>query len=700
MPVSAGDVVMNFLGDSTQLDAKFAELGPKATTAFNPATEAAEEFGDALKESGNKASVAADEIEEAAKRSTSSVREAKGEAALLGEAFGIHLPRHVRSFVAELPGVGAALSAAFSITAILFVIKALDDATNKLADFLFKVGDGITRTGDWNKALMSQAEAMQKAQQGLDAFGKSADELSREKIDALRDKINEQGHAAAQAAITMRQYEATFGEAASSQAAYKDAQQQFVVSTKAATVAAKEHQLAIEELLKTEAEEARAKNLQRLTQEIELRKKLADVQVMAAQVVSGLSKENADEIRYQISVKALQGLALAESKFGKDSENKVRELNASIEALQTEHALKTTQELKKQTDDTEKILGEMQKTVVASGGIDIVLPKNIQALLNFRAEAQALGVTLGVDLVQKTNLAKKALQDYMDLGGKDAKQIDELKLKIQQLEKEYDHLGQVQDKEKLKSETTWQGFIQDIKQGINATHELSMDLGNAFNSVSSGLQNSFSMAIAGEKGYGAALEQSTAKALESLAAQAAVKALFYTAEGFAELALGITSSSATELFTAAGIMASVAGAAGLAGRAIGGASSGGGSGSNPGSQQGFSGGSNTGGPQRGGTSVVGVQHFAEGGLITAPTLAMIGEQNRKEAVLPLEDPQAMGAIGEALGGAGGGGIHIHVKGMISPDNLHQVIQQINKRVNRGQSTLLSSHTLRVTKRSA
>lgn len=445
-----------------------------------------------------------------------------------------------------------------------------------------------------------------------------------------------------------------------------------------------------------------ADRLKELQQEIELRRRLAEVQVTSLEALNGLNKGNADEMRYQISLKALQALAGAESKFGKDSENKVRELNASIEALQAEHALKTTEELTKQKDETLKLLDEMQKSVVATGGVDIVLPKNVQALLNFRAEAQALGVTLGVDLVEKTNLAKKALQDYLDLGGKDAKQIDELKLKIQQLEKEYDHLGQVQDKEKLKSETTWQGFVQDIQKGINASHELTMDLGNAFNSVSSGLQNSFAMAMAGEKGYGKALEESTAKALESLAAQAAVKALFYTAEGFAELALGITSSSATELFTAAGIMASVAGAAGLAGRAIGGAAGGGGSGSNPGSQQGFSSGSNTGGPQRGGTSVVGVQHFAEGGLITGPTLAMIGEQNRKEAVLPLEDPQAMKQIGDAIGGGSGGGVHIHLPhgSIISADTMHKFVGKMNAMVNRGQLNMKSSSTFRTNKRSA
>jgi hypothetical protein len=356
--------------------------------------------------------------------------------------------------------------------------------------------------------------------------------------------------------------------------------------------------------------------------------------------------------------------------------------------------------LNRQKDETEKLLSEMQKNIVERGGIDIVLPQNVQALLKFRAEAKELGVTLGVDLVEKINLAKKALQDYMDLGGKDVKQEEVLKEKIQQLEKEYERLGVVQDKEKLKSETTWAGFIQDIQKGINATHELSVDLQSAFNSVTSGMQNAFAMAIAGEKGWGKALEEATAKALDSLAAQAAVKALFYTAEGFAELALGITSSSATELFTAAGIMAGVAGAAGVAGRAIGGA---GGGGSTASVYQNNTGGSNTGAAGGGGTSVVGVQHFAEGGLITAPTLAMMGEQSRAEAVLPLEDPSAMRRVGEAIGGAGGGGgIHIHLPhgSIISADTMQKFVSKMNKMVERGQLNVKASSSLRVNKRSA
>jgi hypothetical protein len=160
-----------------------------------------------------------------------------------------------------------------------------------------------------------------------------------------------------------------------------------------------------------------------------------------------------------------------------------------------------------------------------------------------------------------------------------------------------------------------------------------------------------------------------------------------------------SSQNAFAAATLFGEVAAVSGALALAAGAAGG--SGKGSSSNPGTQQGFSGGSNTGGPQRGGTSVVGVQHFATGGLITGPTLAMIGEQNRKEAVLPLEDPDAMKQIGDAIGGGSGGGIHVHVAGhVIGANDVAHLVGQINKRVGRGQAHLQSSSSLRVNKRSA
>lgn len=59
------------------------------------------------------------------------------------------------------------------------------------------------------------------------------------------------------------------------------------------------------------------------------------------------------------------------------------------------------------------------------------------------------------------------------------------------------------------------------------------------------------------------------------------------------------------------------------------------------------------------TASFGGAQLAEGGIVTAPTFAMIGERRRKEAVIPLDDPKAMGMLAGLLGG-GGGGISVTV----------------------------------------
>jgi hypothetical protein len=194
-----------------------------------------------------------------------------------------------------------------------------------------------------------------------------------------------------------------------------------------------------------------------------------------------------------------------------------------------------------------------------------------------------------------------------------------------------------------------------------------------------------------------ALEKATAASLAQIASQAAVKALFYTGEGFAALA-GFNEGSAAAYFTAADEMAAVAAVAGTAGRLLNGAAGGGGS-SN--TQQLRNSSSNTGNQAGGGTSASGVQAFADGGLITAPVMGLIGEAGR-EVVLPLDDPQAKQTISEAIGGPGGGGIHFHLPhgSIISADVMQKFVAKMNKMVNRGQLRVQASDTLRITKRSA
>lgn len=171
MAQEIGDAVLKFLGDSTQLDTKFDEVGPNAQKAFGSASTAVEDFGDTAEEAGV--------------RTRTSMAEARGEVALLGEEFGIRLPRHVRSFIAELPGVGEALSTAFSATAILFVAQAIIDLSKKVSDFVantFIFTEAMkTQTAGIiasNVELLKQKELYQQAEDALQAFGKTQEQVA------------------------------------------------------------------------------------------------------------------------------------------------------------------------------------------------------------------------------------------------------------------------------------------------------------------------------------------------------------------------------------------------------------------------------------------------------------------------------------------------------------------------------------------
>jgi hypothetical protein len=683
MAIEVGDAIFKFLGDSTQLDTKFAEVGPKATAAFIPATQAAEGLGVAIQETGNKATIAGGKVEVAAKLSAHALREAKGEAGLLGEAFGIHLPRHVRTFVAEMPGVGAALSAAFSATAVLFLVEALVKASEKLSDF---VGSALIYTKELKEQHSLLVQENDEIAKQSELYNKAAASLLaltdlRTPYEKLQDLFKAQTAELDRLAFKQGEYART--TAAEDQARARALQEQIKLT---------EAQIVTQAL--ADKDKNNADHLKQLQQEIELRKKLAQVQVTNAEVMNGLSKENADEIRYQISLKALQALAGAETKFGKDSENKVRQLNASIEALQTEHALKTTENLQRQREELQKNLDEMQKTVQAAPPVDIITPKVVQNLMAGIGAARSLGIVLKQDLVQAYLAAKKAQEDFMQSGLKDGVAQTAIANNILKTKAALDAYGQTEDRWKARSHGMWNEFRTDTKEGATSMDQVKQLGVTAFDDLSKGMESAIQQAILSQASLSQALERATAQALASIASQALVKSMFYTAEGFA--ALVTDPSGAADYFIAAGEMAAVGAAAGIAAHAM----AGGGGSSRPSTFQNNNGGSNTSQVGRGGTSMVGVQAMAEGGLVTRPTLILAGEAGR-EAVIPLDNPHAKQQMDEA--GMGGGThhhLHVNVQGMISPDNLAKVVEQINKRVNRGQLHLQASSSLRISKRSA
>jgi lambda family phage tail tape measure protein len=112
--------------------------------------------------------------------------EARGGVMLLGEEIGIHLPRHVQSFLATLPGVAAAMEAAFPILAIVAIGMAIEEFAEKLGKAREKtegLADAQTKLGmEGQRALNSLGDKFLE-------LGIKADELKGDHIAALGKQL-------------------------------------------------------------------------------------------------------------------------------------------------------------------------------------------------------------------------------------------------------------------------------------------------------------------------------------------------------------------------------------------------------------------------------------------------------------------------------------------------------------------------------
>src|SRR5258708_36183555 len=78
-------------------------------------------------------------VTEGTKQMSSDVRantyEARGTLILLGEEIGVHIPRHLQTMIAQIPGVGAALETAFSSVAVLALAEILVKVVEKIQKY-------------------------------------------------------------------------------------------------------------------------------------------------------------------------------------------------------------------------------------------------------------------------------------------------------------------------------------------------------------------------------------------------------------------------------------------------------------------------------------------------------------------------------------------------------------------------------------
>jgi hypothetical protein len=102
-----------------------------------------------------------------------SSREAQGSLALIGDEIGVTIPRHLRTFIAAMPGVGTALNAAFDSVAVLALISLIVTIVQHIGE------------------LQKQAEAAAEAMTAFGNIGNDAAHKMDEEILALNQHIAE-----------------------------------------------------------------------------------------------------------------------------------------------------------------------------------------------------------------------------------------------------------------------------------------------------------------------------------------------------------------------------------------------------------------------------------------------------------------------------------------------------------------------------
>lgn len=745
MAITVGDAQFLFLANTTELDRAYQQLELFPGVA-EPVNAELKEVAGNWSFMGNTAStaaaettVAAEEVVEAGHRMAGSYREAAGEARLLGEATGIHLPRHVTAFLAEIPGVQGALSAAFSATAVLFLIDALVKGTEKLsnwigATFIFTqaMKDSDAATIVMNKSLLEQADLLKKSNDKIIELAATTTPVTllQTKIDELSKSIKVNNDAFNEAHNIIGYYNLGLGGTEEKTSAAKD---QITLLTK--TIEAQNAALTVLQIeqQKAEADIALKNSLSRINNEkttgaavLALQKSQA-LEFIAGRSIEGeqtvIIEQHFEDQKFRLEMSSLEARLKAQKQFGSENVHEISQLNAQIEALGKDHDAKVIDQYRTTNKELEKANADLRASIeVTAATAEVTF---VPAFKKMQDAAAALGivthgqlssalagVTTEYNKMKSSGLASlaeilqgqmrvtQATLEYRRAIG-DVSGVRAAEKELQNLGAQYDQLTGHAEKSITHINTLMKLFDKDIRDAGNQT-KFFADIGkDSLATFSSAAGNAFESFLKGQQGFGAAMKQATADVLDSLAAQAFANALYYTAMGIADLYWNPARSSTD--FAAAGEFAIIAALFGAGGAALGsGAGGGGGNGGGSNSPN-----SATGGvvsqPGQNPTQSTNVQKFATGGLVTGPTLALMGEKHpqSREAAIPLDDPSAVRDIVKALSVAyagKGSGDTINIGGVVSPDNMKKVMRQMGKQVRGNQGEMVATTSSRVVRR--
>lgn len=741
-------------GESAEAVTKLALAQEKATvtaTALAAARKAATVSTDELSLAEKGAVASTVELTEAF-----NMQEAKASIALIGEEIGVKLPRHVRGFVAQLPGVGAALEAAFSAVAIFVVIQVIVEATQKLTEL---ISETFIYTGamkeeykaqvELNNAILNQTNKIKELKTAYEEMGLTGSEKTALNVQRLTKSWEENEKAIAFAKDTLFLYKRGLDDAPTKEAADKanadlaglyksreEMQQQFLNLNKQgnAEILAEQitHNNSIISADRT-LHEARIANLQAQSR---LRLAIAQASYFEqVQAESGFQNQI-----YELQVTSLRRQIANAASDPVKNIDRVRELNAQLEALQEQHNAKELSDLAAMVQKAIALRRQLDGGTVSLAPTIDLSPEG-KALQQLTDGLRALGIQGSATWAEQVVDAKAAYSQILSTGQAtytdllqaqqklmqaqrgeaialgDQKAADGYKKQIDSITAELKKLGVVTDDTHQKTLKMGLGyntagsaldrFAEKLREQHKDLTETQQNFDAVLGSVTGSFGNAVSLWVSGQKSLGEALKEGLAAEAATIAGKAAMYALYFTAWGIADL-FWAPERSASE-FAAAAEFAAVAAIAGTFAAVMSPHSK---SSSDAGSTGPASGPALTGeSAQPAPIATITAQRFAMGGLVSSPTLAIVGDAmtgstsaasgGAREAIIPLDDRKATSAIANAIAQHGGGGpvIHVHVKGMISPDNLGKVVKKINSQVKANRLHLDASSALRVNRRS-
>jgi hypothetical protein len=823
MPITVFDAVGKFTADSRNLDEFITKLDralPDASQKSAVATKALKDAQDSLKaslkalreEGGNttenwqKVADAQRQVaitSEASKRSQNelkasiggvkeSSREAKAELGLLGEGIGIHLPRHVRSLLAELPGLTTALNAAFGATAVIFLVDALSQIPEKILSITADLA-GWTKEAQaayesqrkLNQSLLDLAETRQDAavrekERGLEGARLTQQQITDNKtiIENYRQRIVATGDQIGK----LQQEKLAHDEVAKGWGAETFAESAYITNHKAKSA---ELQKSIDELSerqrkltkdRDELEQGSADKASQLTHQqlseyialesakVEAKRKASqeqlalDLATWQAEYQNGIItyaellelEGKSEEDKYQVDQKALQDKLDLQKLDPTKNLVAIATLNGQIEAAEKQHEAKLLSDYAKYQEQYKKLTSEKPQsvqftdnvpkiasqisTVEFSGSEGAVKKINdmINAIEALRKATKDLGFESTGNLEQYAQQMKKAYETVRDSAVSttrdkilaEALYVEALiaseKAAHKNTEGSEKRLADI-DKQAKRLGVTITGLNKTAQIGQTIFKVLGIDatlaggkLQNAAIITGTAMANMAAAWAQGGVTIGQAAEQMVGAVLTALGQLAIAQMAVEIAKGFSDLADPFMAWHASTHFLAAAKWLAVGAALEIGGGLISGAASGGGGGTG---DQGAPAGakpietSGAAQPEAQPVQTTNVQRFAAGGLVSGPTMAIIGDAvssgnsavaqtlsgaGQREAAIPIDDDRATSAIATALvKHMPPTNIKINVRGK----SLKHLIRDISHEVESGNVTLKASHAGAVRKQS-